>query len=160
MRSIDEKLSKAEKSRTVQLETIKNKAKQEDQRRTDAQQLTAQLIQTKKIVAEIRLEESKQRRLEIEDEKLKKTSEILALQKAATDRRVRAEAEKHQKLAKKEAEGQQRVEELERLREVKKEMNLEKQKTVQSRALEIKTKKMEEEEKMVKSGIYSERSPS
>ncbi|KAJ3358574.1 hypothetical protein HDU91_005170, partial [Kappamyces sp. JEL0680] len=121
--SIDEKLSKAEKLRTEHLRNIQNKAKVEEMKRDEVQQLTQQLfdptcsddrIQNKKIEVETRLQESELRKSEIDDEKLRKSSGVLALQEAATKRRNELVQQKLEKIAKKEAELGQRVEKLEK----------------------------------------------
>ena len=64
----------------------------------------------KKLEVESKLQGSEQRRLELDDEKQRKSTGVLALQEAATKRRYDLAQQKLEKLAKKEAEGQQRVE--------------------------------------------------
>ena len=92
---------------------------------------------------ESRLQESQQRKMELDDEKSRKSSEVTALQAAASTRREKANSEKLERLAKKDAEGIHRVEEMEREREIKKVKSIEKQLEVKTRAMEIQFKKIE-----------------
>jgi len=97
------------------------------------------------------LQVSEQRRLELDDEKQRKTTGVLALQEAATKRRNNLAQQKLEKLAKKEAEGQQRVEQLEKIQHQKIALANEKKNRVQTRAQELQTKKSEiEEEKVIR----------
>jgi hypothetical protein len=85
--------------------------------------------------------------LELDDEKQRKTTGVLALQEAATKRRNDLAQQKLEKLAKKEAEGQQRVEQLEKIQHRKIALANEKK----NRAQELQTKKSEiEEEKVIR----------
>ncbi len=98
---------------------------------------------------ESRLQESEQRKNEIDDEKHRKTSGVLALQEAATKRRNELKQQKLEKIAKKAAEGQQRVEKLEQQQHQKVARANEKISRAQSRAQELQSKKSEIEEEKV-----------
>ena len=106
-------------------------------------------ILNKKLEVESKLQVSEQRKLEMDDEKQRKTTGVLALQEAATKRRNDLAQQKLEKLAKKEAEGQQRVEQLEKIQHQKIALANEKKNRVQSRAQELQTKKSEIEEEKV-----------
>lgn len=111
-------------------------------------------ILTKKLEVENKLQESEQRKLELDDEKQRKTTGVLALQEAATKRRNDIAQQKIDKLARKEAEGQHRVEQLERDQHRRIALANEKKNRVQTRAQELQSKKMEiEEEKVCASNL-------
>ena len=106
-------------------------------------------ILNKKLEVESRLQESEQRKLELDDEKQRKTTGVLALQEAATKRRNELAQQKIDKLARKEAEGQHRVEQLEREQHRRIALANEKKNRVQNRAQELQSKKLEIEEEKV-----------
>lgn len=92
--------------------------------------------------------ENEQRRLEIEDEKVRKTETtgVSALSRAATKRRLEIAASKSEKLARKEADQLQRAVELDQLKRTKVLRALERQKEAHERILEIRVRKVEVEE--------------
>lgn len=106
-------------------------------------------ILNKKLEVENKIQESEQRKLELDDEKQRKTTGVLALQEAATKRRNEFAQQKIDKLARKEAEGQHRVEQLEREQHRRIALANEKKNRVQNRAQELQSKKLEIEEEKV-----------
>lgn len=98
---------------------------------------------------ETKLQESELRKLELDDEKLRRTSGVLALQEAATKRRKDLAQQKLEKLARKEEEGKQRVELLAEEQNRRIAMANEKKNRVQSRVQELESKKNEIEQEKV-----------
>nr|KAJ3418579.1 Sentrin-specific protease 3 [Polyrhizophydium stewartii] len=100
--SIEEKLVKAERLRESRLKSIQTKAKDENAKRDEITFITALNTENKKIEVKQRHQETEARLQELEGERLRKMSEVAAMQEAALERRRLQEQERLAKLAREE----------------------------------------------------------